>query len=184
MYCIGPTVDCGGCIQIDDDFDTHDSLRLYAVTHLGVPQEADSFESTNVRPLSKEEFDGWFHKALTRQGWPIYKYGRGKRVSRCLRIDEGKLSWGSRKEDTSVSRKSICIVDIVEVVREPAPDAPEGTNPDAMLCFIVKDGTGLKVLCKSVVDAVVLSYGFKVLVEAYRKEALQSSSIVSRDVAQ
>lgn len=184
MYCVATNVDCSGCIQIDDDFDTHDSLRLYAVTHLGVSQSDDSLDGANARHLTKEEFDSWFSKALTRQGWPIYKYGRGKRVSRCLRIEEGKLSWGSRKDEETASRKSICIVDIVEVVREPAADAPEGTDPDAMLCFIVKDGTGLKVLCKSVVDAVVLSHGFKVLVEAYRKEALQSPPDVTRDVAQ
>mmetsp|Transcript_1023 Transcript_1023/g.2592 ORF Transcript_1023/g.2592 Transcript_1023/m.2592 type:complete len:191 (-) Transcript_1023:448-1020(-) len=187
-YLCGVTGDaCGGCVYGDEDLNTHDSLRDYAVRHLGATADYVPIEGSQVRVLKRDEFDTWFHHALTRQGWPVYKYGRGKRVARCLRVDDGELSWGSKKDDSKGARRAIKLTDIDEVVREPAPDAPEGTNPDAMICFIIKDGTGLKVLCTSVTDATLLTYGFKRIIAAYRRDAPPSPLFADdnpRDVAQ
>mmetsp|Transcript_19207 Transcript_19207/g.60413 ORF Transcript_19207/g.60413 Transcript_19207/m.60413 type:complete len:178 (-) Transcript_19207:377-910(-) len=171
-------VSCDACALIAEDFDTHDSLRQYAVRHLGAENDYVVSESSLIRDLSSNEFEEWFARAVTRQGWPVYKYGRGKRVARCLKVEDNELSWGSKKT-SATTRSTIPLVDIDEVVREPAPDAPEGTNPDALICFIVNDGTGLKVLCTSVTDAVLLTHGFKALITKSR--AISSHKL---DVAQ
>lgn len=155
---------CGGCFQIDEDFDSHESLRLFAATKFGLEYEPE--EGAMVRQLSEVEFEAWFRRTLERRGWPIYKYGRGKMISRCLRLDEdGELSWGSKKKNNGQKKTTISLSEVREVVREPAPDAPAGTNPEAMICFIVNDGTGLKVLCTKVIDAFLLTYGFKKILE-------------------
>lgn len=186
MLCAPTGYFCIGCGIEDFDTDSHNSLRLYATRYFNAPAYQDSQEPDG-REIRRDQFDHLFEVALTRQGWPILKYGKGVAVRRLLLVDEdGELSWGSRKDDGR-ARRTIPLSSIAEVLREPTPDAPAGSNPDAILCFAVSDGTGLKILCYSVCDAVVLYHGFKALIHKYKTKGHtkeQVNTTAFQDVAQ
>jgi len=154
---------CGGK---DAQQDSKSVLRQYALNYLGAPATEYS-KPKKVRELTPNEFHAEFRRCLRTRGWEVWKYGRGKKVPRKLMVsDDGMLTWGSRKESDD-SRRAIPIKDIETVVRQAASDAPPNTDPNAMLCIIVKDGTALKLLCNSVTDAMVLAEGFKQLYYHY-----------------
>jgi len=171
------------CLADDLDWDRHAGLRLYALKQLGAPPSEYAPVPPEVpvkAPTTEAEFQAEFETCLERQGWPVWKYGKGRKVPRCLLVENGELTWGSKKKTTPATspaggqetkdgaaaevaavRTSISLEDISDVVREAAADAPANTNPAAMICFVVKDGTGLKILCRTVTDALILVAGFK-----------------------
>lgn len=148
--------------SIDNDpeeYDPFESLRLYARIHLGAPEEKDVAPvGKNVRSLTEDGFKEVFEHTITRRGWPVQKYGRGKALKRCLKIEDGMLTWGSKKKGEVT--KAVHVEEIKEVIQAAFDDAPPGLDELCMLCFNISNRAGLKIIANSQVDAIVLMHGF------------------------
>jgi len=121
----------------------------------------------NVRNLTDDEFKSVFKHTIERRGWPVLKYGKGKALKRCLKVegagDDAHLSWGSKKEGSAT--KQVKVAEIHDVVNAAFDDAPPNMDPACMLCFNISNRAGLKIIAHSKTDATVLIHGFKLLTE-------------------
>mmetsp|Transcript_23371 Transcript_23371/g.70010 ORF Transcript_23371/g.70010 Transcript_23371/m.70010 type:complete len:178 (+) Transcript_23371:179-712(+) len=95
------------------------------------------------------------------------RYGRGKALRRCLKVEGGKLSWGSKKAEGAATT-AVPVAEIREVVQTAFDDAPPGMDEECMLCFNVSNRAGLKIIADSRTDAVVLMHGFGLLCDRLR----------------
>ncbi|KAK7248014.1 TATA-box binding protein [Aureococcus anophagefferens] len=169
LSCVG--TECLNCNLTDDpdEMDPFDSLRLYARVHLGAPDldDGDDVPTGNVRNLTDDEFKSVFKHTIERRGWPVLKYGKGKALKRCLKVegagDDAHLSWGSKKEGAAT--KQVKVAEIHDVVNAAFDDAPPNMDPACMLCFNISNRAGLKIIAHSKTDATVLIHGFKLLTE-------------------
>lgn len=121
-------------------------------------------DGANVRSLTDVEFKTVFKHTIERRGWPVRKYGKGKALKRCLKVEDGHLSWGSKKEDAAATKK-IMISEVHDVVNAAFDDAPADMDPDCMLCFNISNRAGLKIIANSKTDAILLIHGFKLLTD-------------------
>ena len=140
-----------------------------AQVHLGAPDldDGDDVPTGNVRNLTDDEFKSVFKHTIERRGWPVLKYGKGKALKRCLKVegagDDAHLSWGSKKEGAAT--KQVKVAEIHDVVNAAFDDAPPNMDPACMLCFNISNRAGLKIIAHSKTDATVLIHGFKLLTE-------------------
>ena len=172
---------CVRCACVDDldETDDFDRLRAYAVSRLGAPPDSnDEGEASGCvtrvvsEPVDEAEFAQVFRRVLERRGWPVAKYGRGKALRRCLKVfasEDGalRLEWGSRKNNSDAAR-SVLLTEIVDISRVIFEDAPDYADPQTALCFNVGDTAALKILADTVADAIILAYGFGLLVDEAR----------------
>ena len=117
-----------------------------------------------MRSLTDVEFKTVFKHTIERRGWPVRKYGKGRALKRCLKVEDGHLSWGSKKEDAAATKK-IMISEVHDVVNAAFDDAPADMDPDCMLCFNISNRAGLKIIANSKTDAILLIHGFKLLTD-------------------
>lgn len=161
---VGPIF--GGCDNFigDEDIDLHESLRMYARAHLGAPAEMVSSSASTWRDIhSLDGFKATFRFVLERNGWPVLKCGNGKGLRRCLMVDgNDQFTWGSKKSSNR-HPTYIPLTEIKSVSRIAFRDGPTGANPKAMLIFNINHKNGLKILCESESDAVVLAHGFTLI---------------------
>ena len=171
---------CVRCACVDDldEADDFDRLRAYAVSRLGAPPDDEEGEASGCvtrvvnEPVDEAEFAEVFRRVLERRGWPVAKYGRGKALRRCLKVfaaEDGalRLEWGSRKNNSDAAR-SVLLTEIVDISRVIFEDAPDDADPQTALCFNVGDTAALKILADTVADAIILAYGFGLLVDEAR----------------
>ena len=168
----------GGAAARDVDIPSENGARLrYARAKLDAPADearAAAAALTREEALSDAAFRETFERVVTRRGWSVRKYGRGKALRRCLKVERGRLGWGSRKADGAdrdVPLDSICDVSIVAF-----DDAPAGEDPARALCFNVANRAGLKIMADSATDAIVLSHGFGLLCEEHRLRAAAAAA--------
>ena len=146
------------------------NTSVAAQVHLGAPDldDGDDVPTGNVRNLTDDEFKSVFKHTIERRGWPVLKYGKGKALKRCLKVegagDDAHLSWGSKKEGSAT--KQVKVAEIHDVVNAAFDDAPPNMDPACMLCFNISNRAGLKIIAHSKTDATVLIHGFKLLTEA------------------
>ena len=171
---------CVRCACVDDldETDDFDRLRAYAVSRLGAPPDSDDEGEASgcvtrvvSEPVDEQEFAQVFRRVLERRGWPVAKYGRGKALRRCLKVfaaEDGalRLEWGSRKSNDAA--RSVLLTEIVDISRVIFEDAPDYADPQMALCFNVGDTAALKILADTVADAIILAYGFGLLVDEAR----------------
>lgn len=149
-----------------------ESLRLYARVHLGAPEEADVAPTgQRVRTLTEAEFKDVFTHVIERRGWPVRKYGRGKALKRCLKIEDGLLTWGSKKDDTAAT-KAVLVSEIREVIQAVFDDAPPDVDELCMICFNISNRAGLKIIANCQADAIVLLHGFGLICEQSKMDKL------------
>lgn len=148
---------------MDEDVDLHESLRIYARLELGAPEDPWAKDSVKVREITKDSFQATLRFVLERSGWPVLKCGNGKGLKRCLMLDrEDNLTWGSKKA-ADVHPTSVPLAKIKQVSRTTFEDGPRGASKKAMLIFNINDTHGLKILCQSEADALILFHGFPLL---------------------
>ena len=98
-----------------------------------------------MRNLTDDEFKSVFKHTIERRGWPVLKYGKGKALKRCLKVegagDDAHLSWGSKKEGSAT--KQVKVAEIHDVVNAAFDDAPPNMDPACMLCFNISNRAGL-----------------------------------------
>ena len=108
---------------------------------------------------------------------PVFRprYGRGKALKRCLKIEGGLLTWGSKKGDTpagAAATKAVLVSEIREVINASFDDAPPDVDEACMLCFNISNRAGLKIIANSQADAVVLLHGFGLYCEQIKIDKL------------
>mmetsp|Transcript_8300 Transcript_8300/g.25738 ORF Transcript_8300/g.25738 Transcript_8300/m.25738 type:complete len:178 (-) Transcript_8300:185-718(-) len=165
----------GGCDELvgEEDIDLHESLRLYARRQLGAPEDPWAAPG-NARELTSDTFGPTLRFVLERSGFPVLKCGNGKGLKRCLMLDKNDMfTWGSKKV-SSQHPTAVPLRQIKEVSRTAFTDGPSGANPNAMLIFNINNTHGLKILCESEADAVVLSHGFSIIQQDASRDASRS----------
>ncbi|KAH8044646.1 hypothetical protein JL721_12787 [Aureococcus anophagefferens] len=123
--------------------------RVAAQVHLGAgPRQRRRRPGRRVRNLTDDEFKSVFKHTIERRGWPVLKYGKGKALKRCLKVegagDDAHLSWGSKKEGAAT--KQVKVAEIHDVVNAAFDDAPPNMDPACMLCFNISNRAGLKII--------------------------------------
>jgi len=186
LMCSSMTPFCdAGCadrfVAVDDEEEPYQALRLFARIHLQLPEGLAFDESVTevpatVRNLTEDQFHKVFAETLIRRGFPVLKYGKGTSVKRCLQIDNGQLSWGSRKSDDASASKSVPVESIIHVGLTKFDDAPEDVDSSCCLAFNINNTSVLKIITYNPLDAQVLIHGFNYLIDLGLKHKDRTST--------
>uniref|UniRef100_A0A7S3K1D8 Uncharacterized protein n=1 Tax=Aureoumbra lagunensis TaxID=44058 RepID=A0A7S3K1D8_9STRA len=173
--CLGPYINScnepGGTLNgmgMDDEIDLHESLRVYARTHLGAAEDPWA-PTVKIKQISSENFAETFRYVLERSGWPVLKCGNNKGLKRCLMVDHADhFTWGSKKSASSGGSQvptTVPLSEIKSVSSSRFNDGPAGANPNCMIIFNINDTHGLKILAATDADALTIIHGFNLLIK-------------------